>query len=73
MGIAMNVPYRTKTGLEIGKYYQRDMRPEISDDMELIQSVLLGNYKSIRQKNFEMCLYFVSLIGVLWFAMVFAK
>jgi hypothetical protein len=73
MGIAMNVPYRTKTGLEIGKYYQRDMRPEICNDMELIQSVLLGNYKSIRQKNFEMCLYFVSLIGVLWFAMVFAK
>jgi len=73
MGIAMNVPYKTKTGLEIGKYYQRDMRPEICNDMELIQSVLLGNYKSIRQKNFEMFFYFVSLIGVLWFAMVFAK
>ena len=73
MGINMNVPYRTKTGLEIGKYYQRDTRPEICNDMELIQSVLLGNYKSIRQKNFQMFLYFVSLIGVLWFAMVFAK
>jgi hypothetical protein len=73
MGIAMNVPYRTKTGLEIGKYYQRDTRPQICNDMELIQSVLLGNYKSIRQKNFEMFLYFVSLVGVLWFAMVFAK
>jgi hypothetical protein len=73
MGIAMNVPYRTKTGLEIGKYYQKDTRPEICNDMELIQSVLLGNYKSIRQKNFEMFLYFVSLIGVLWFAMAFSK
>ena len=69
----MNVPYRTKTGLQIGKYYQKDMRPEICKDMELIQSVLLGNYKSIRQKNFEMFLYFVSLVGVLWFGMVFAK
>ncbi len=67
------VPYRTKTGVEIGKYYEPDTRPEISEDMELIQSMLLGNYKSIRQKNFEMFMYFVTLFAVICIAMVFAK
>ena len=67
------VPYRTRTGVEIGSNYHPDRRPEICDDMELIQSVLLGNYKSIRRKNFEMYLYFATLIGVLWAAVVFAK
>ena len=67
------VPYRTKTGVEIGKYYQRDTRPEISEDMEVIQSILLGDYKSIRQKNFEVAIYFIALFVVIWIAMVFAK
>ena len=67
------VPYRTRTGVEIGSNYHPDMRPEICDDMELIQSVLLGNYRSIRQKNFQIVLYFVTLIGVLWAAIVFAR
>jgi hypothetical protein len=67
------VPYRTRTGVEIGSNYHPDRRPEICDDMELIQSVLLGNYKSIRRKNFEMYLYFATLIGVLWAAVAFAR
>jgi len=67
------VPYKTRTGVEIGSNYHPDMRPEICDDMELIQSVLLGNYKSVRRKNFEMSLYFITLIGVLWAAVVFAR
>ena len=67
------VPYRTRTGVEIGSNYHPDRRPEICDDMELIQSVLLGNYKSIRRKKFEMFLYFATLIGVLWAAVVFAR
>ena len=67
------VPYRTRTGVEIGSNYHPDRRPEICDDRELIQSVLLGNYKSIRRKNFEMYLYFATLIGVLWAAVAFAR
>jgi hypothetical protein len=73
MGIDMNVPYRTKTGVEIGKYYQKDTRPEISEDMEVIQSILLGDYKSIRQKNFEMAIYFIVLFVVIFIAMAFSK
>jgi len=67
------VPYRTRTGVEIGSNYHPDRRPPICDDMELIQSVLLGNYKSVRRKNFELFLYFATLVGVFWAAVVFAR
>ena len=67
------VPYRTRTGVEIGSNYHPDRRPEICDDMELIQSVLLGNYRSVRQKQFHIGLYFLALAGVIWAAAVFAK
>lgn len=67
------VPYRTRTGVEIGSNYHPDRRPEICDDMEIIQSVMLGKYQSIRQKNFQVILYLISLIGVIWAAVVFAK
>jgi hypothetical protein len=67
------VPYRTKTGVEIGSNYHPDRRPPICSDMELIQSVLLGNYKSIRRKNLEVFAYLTLLALVMWAAMVFAR
>lgn len=67
------VPYKTRTGVEIGSNYHPDMRPEITEDMELIQSVLLGEYRSVRQQQFHITLYLLALIGVLWAAVVFAK
>jgi|APCry1669189000_1035189.scaffolds.fasta_scaffold03834_6 hypothetical protein len=67
------VPYRTRTGVEIGSNYHPDMRPEICDDMELIQSVLLGSHKSIRRKNFEIYFSFLGIALVVWAAVVFAK
>lgn len=42
------VPYKTSTGLEIGKYYQRPLRVEMSKDMELIQSCLLNPHYRVR-------------------------
>jgi hypothetical protein len=73
MGIAMNVPYRTKTGLEIGKYYQKDTRPEISADMELIQSIMLGKYESIRRKTAIIYAYFLGITLTIFCLFVFAK
>ena len=69
----MNVPYKTKTGLEIGKYYQRDNRPEISSDMEIIQSILLGKYESIRRKTVIIYVYFLCITLTIFCLFVFAK
>jgi hypothetical protein len=69
----MNVPYKTKTGLEIGKYYQRDNRPEISSDMEIIQSILLGKYESIRRKTVIIYAYFLGITLTIFCLFVFAK
>jgi hypothetical protein len=41
----INVPYKTKSGLEIGLRYERPS-PDMSRDAELIQSALLGNRSS---------------------------
>ena len=43
------VPYKTSTGLEIGKYYQRPLRVEISEYLEMIQSCLLNPHYRIRK------------------------
>jgi len=69
----MNVPYKTKTGLEIGKYYQKDNRPEISSDMEIIQSILLGKYESIRRKTVIIYAYFLGITLTIFCLFVFAK
>jgi hypothetical protein len=41
--------------------------------MELIQSVLLGEYRSVRQQQFHIGLYLLGLAGVIWAAVVFAR
>jgi uncharacterized membrane protein YqjE len=41
--------------------------------MELIQSVMLGEYRSVRQQQFHITLYLLALVGVIWAAVVFAK
>jgi len=43
----INVPYKTKSGLEIGLRYEQP-RPYMSRDAELIQSALLGQRPSFR-------------------------
>jgi hypothetical protein len=73
MGIDMNVPYRTKTGVEIGKYYQRDTRPEISADMELIQSIMLGKYDSFHQKAKMVYSYALGILLIIFCLFLFVK
>ncbi len=43
-----NVPYTTKTGVQIGKYYQRPMRIEDDPDMLYWQSILLNQQTPLR-------------------------
>jgi len=73
MGIDMNVPYRTKTGVEIGKYYERDTRPEISADMELIQSIMLGKHDSFHQKAKMVYGFALGILLMIFCLFVFAK
>ena len=40
-------PYTTKSGLQIGKYYMRDLRPWPSRDMERLQTALLLREKPV--------------------------
>lgn len=67
------VPYRTRTGIEIGSNYHPDRRPAICDDMELIQSVLLGSYQSPAQRYMSLMAYMMVLAGTIWAAVVFAR
>jgi len=47
-------PYRTRTGIEIGKYYQRPSNGRnISFDMEIIQMSLLNDMGSIRREKLK--------------------
>jgi hypothetical protein len=73
MGIDMNVPYRTKTGVEIGKYYQRDTRPEISADMELIQSIMLGKHDSFHQKAKMVFAFALGISLMIFCVFIFSK
>ena len=67
------VPYRTKTGVEIGKYYERDTRPEISADMELIQSILLNKYDSFYRRAIIVFAYFLGIAFTIFCLVVFSK
>jgi len=47
-------PYRTRTGIEIGKYYQRPSNGKnMSFDMEMIQMSLLNDMASIRREKIK--------------------
>ena len=67
------VPYRTRTGIEIGSNYHPDRRPPICDDMELIQSVLLGSYQSPVQRYMGFIAYMTVIACTVWAAVVFAR
>jgi hypothetical protein len=45
------VPYTTKTGLQIGKYYQKPNYVEYDQDMLLIQSYLIYDPEVLRKRN----------------------
>ena len=58
-------PYRTKTGIEIGKFYTPRSNMEYSYDMELLQESLLTDDISLRRRKFQNIVYAWGLCGLL--------
>ena len=63
-------PYRTKTGIEIGKFYVPRSNMEYSYDMELLQESLLTDDISLRRRKFQNIAYAWALCGLLLFLIV---
>ncbi len=58
-------PYRTRTGIEIGKFYSPRSNMEYSHDMELLQESLLTDDISLRRRKFQNIAYAWGLCGLL--------
>ena len=67
----MNVPYTTKSGLQIGKYYQPPKYVEEDDDMIRLQSYLI--YDSARLKRIWWANRIVTAFSVLVLLVVIVK
>lgn len=65
-------PYRTKTGIEIGKYYQPQPAWEASHDMELLQESLLTDMNILRRIRMKNIAY-AWIVGAAVFLLVVAK
>lgn len=61
------LPYTTKTGIQIGKYYEPPLQQPTREG-EFIQSVLLGNTHSIypHKPSIWMVLYTIAMVGLLF-------
>ncbi len=67
-------PYRTRTGIEIGKYYQRPSNGRnISFDMEIIQMSLLNDMGSIRKEKLKSAGFVVSVSAFLFLVIYLTK
>ena len=55
-------PYKTKSGLEIGKHYQPPKFSDTNYDMDLIQNAFLCDPNAIRRERIFNALYFVLMI-----------
>ena len=63
-------PYRTRTGIEIGKFYEPKQVHEFSRDMELLQESLLTDYVVMRRDKFKSIAYVWFIVVVLFFLVV---
>jgi hypothetical protein len=55
-------PYKTKSGLEIGKHYQPPKTEDTNYDMDLIQHAFLSDHKEIRRERIFNAVYFLIMI-----------
>ena len=65
-----SIPYTTKTGLQIGKYYQKPKYVEMDDDMLVLQTYLIYDPALIRKhkiQKFVYTVFVVTLLGYLIF------
>ena len=65
-----SIPYTTKTGLQIGKYYEKPKYVEMDDDMLVLQTYLIYDPVLIRKykiQKFVYTVFVVTLLGYLIF------
>jgi hypothetical protein len=61
----MNIPYTTKTGLQIGIMYKPKQYVELDKDMLLLQEALLTNNDYIKLKKFkDIAIMFIILFSL---------
>jgi hypothetical protein len=63
-------PYRTRTGIEIGKFYEPKQIQEFSRDMELLQESLLTDAEVMRRDKIKSIAYVWFIVVVLFFLVV---
>ena len=66
-------PYRTRTGIEIGKWYTPKREMEYTADMELLQCALLNDPDFLRRVKARNIFYTVSVIAFFTFAAIFIR
>jgi uncharacterized membrane protein len=55
-------PYKTRTGIEIGRFYERRQQFNYSYDMELLQLALLNESTFLRKEKLKNIGYFAGVI-----------
>ncbi len=67
------IPYTTKTGLQIGKYYKKPTYIEQDPDMLLIQSYLIYDPAIIRKHNLLKLSYGIFIALMLGYLILVSK
>jgi len=67
------IPYTTKTGLQIGKYYKKPIYVEHDPDMLLIQSYLIYDPAMIRRQNLMRLSYGIFIVIALAYLIFVSK
>lgn len=65
-----SIPYTTKTGLQIGKYYEKPKYIEQDSDMILLQSYLIYDPALINKKNLVKKIYLMFITLLLCYLLV---
>lgn len=63
-------PYRTKSGIQIGQFYERRQIFEASYDMELLQEALLMDGTMLRREKIKNLAYAAAIALMLFLALV---
>jgi hypothetical protein len=67
------IPYTTKTGVQIGKYYEKPRYVEEDNDMLLIQSYLIYDPATIRRHNLMKLSYGIFITVLLGYLIFVSK
>ena len=67
-----SIPYTTKTGLQIGKYYEKPKYVEMDDDMLVLQTYLIYDPALIRKHKIQKFVYTVFVATLLGYLILIA-